>query len=291
MCGLSMPLIDQPPAPELLVRELDDLPPTPRVLQSLQRMIADPDAMLVDMGDMVALEPGLSARVVRIANSAVFRRGAKVDNILEAIQRVGLSGIHELVTFAVGSQMVGRPLGTYKLDAQSLWARAVTCALAAAGIGEKSDVDRVSAYSAGLMHGLGLVVIDRYAVRQTPARHIETAGYPLDTAAAERTWLGYSHAEAGAALLEMWGFSADVCNAVRFQLEPEKCPEEHRVLCMTIAIARWARSCLCMHSADVPDQPSGAWLAATGMKATDLEEWLKGLRKQSQLACSELRLY
>ncbi|HRP06053.1 MAG TPA: HDOD domain-containing protein, partial [Opitutaceae bacterium] len=73
-----MPLIDQPPSPEVLVRELDDLPPTPRVLQSLQKMIADPDAMLVDMGDMVALEPGLAARVVRIANSAVFRRGAKV---------------------------------------------------------------------------------------------------------------------------------------------------------------------------------------------------------------------
>ncbi len=287
----SMPLIDQPPSPDALVRELDDLPPTPRVLQSLQKMIADPDAMLVDMGDMVALEPGLSARVVRIANSAVFRRGAKVDNILEAIQRVGLSGIHELVTFAVGSQMVGRPLATYKLDAQSLWARAVTCALAAAGIGGKSDVDRVSAYSAGLMHGLGLIVIDRYSVRQTPPRHIATSGYPLDTAPAEREWLGYSHAEAGAALLEMWGFSADVCNAVRFQLEPEKCPEEHRVLCMTVAVARWARSMICMHSPEIPDQPPTSWLNVTGMTVSDLGEWLKDLRKQSQLACSELRLY
>lgn len=286
-----MPLIDQPPSPEVLVRELDDLPPTPRVLQSLQKMIADPDAMLVDMGDMVALEPGLAARVVRIANSAVFRRGAKVDNILEAIQRVGLSGIHELVTFAVGSQLVGRPLATYKLDAQSLWARAVTCALAAAGIGGKSDVDRVSAYSAGLMHGLGLIVIDRYSVRQTPPRHITTSGYPNDTAPAEREWLGYSHAEAGAALLEMWGFSADVCNAVRFQIEPEKCPEEHRVLCMTVAVARWARSMICMHSLEMPDQPATSWLTATGMKVSDLEEWLKDLRKQSQLACSELRLY
>lgn len=285
-----MSLIAQPPPPEILVRELDDLPPAPRVLQSLQKMIMDPDAMLVDMGDMVALEPGLSARVVRIANSAVFRRGSKVDNILEAIQRVGLSGIHELVTFAVGSQMVGRPLATYRLDAQSLWARAVTCAFAAASLGEKSDVDRVSAYSAGLMHGLGLVVIDRYAVRQRPAPMLATASYPLDTAEAERAWLGYSHAEAGAALLELWGFSAEVCDAVRFQLEPEKCPEANRVLCMTVAVARWARSLLCMPSDTIPDQPPSAWLAITGMKASDISEWLKDLRKQSQLACSELKL-
>lgn len=285
-----MSLLDQPPSPDVLVRELDDLPPTPRVLQSLQRLIADPDSMLVDMGDLVALEPGLSARVVRIANSAFFRRGVKVDNILEAIQRVGLTGIHELVTFAVGSQLVGRPLSAYKLDAQALWSRAVTCALAAASLGEKSDVDRVSAYSAGLMHGIGLIVIDRFAARQKPPRFLPSAGYPMETATAERAWLGYSHAEAGAALLEMWGFSADVVDAVRFQIEPEKAPESTRVLCTTVAVARWARSLICMPSDLVPDRPPADWLQITGMQATDLTEWLKDLRRQSQLACSELKL-
>lgn len=140
------------------------------------------------------------------------------------------------------------------------------------------------------MHGLGLVVIDRYAVRQRPAPMLAMASYPLDTAEAERAWLGYSHAEAGAALLELWGFSAEVCDAVRFQLEPEKCPEANRVLCMTVAVARWARSLLCMPSDTIPDQPPSAWLAITGMKASDISEWLKDLRKQSQLACSELKL-
>ncbi|HRE79680.1 MAG TPA: HDOD domain-containing protein [Opitutaceae bacterium] len=285
-----MSQIDQPPTPEVLVRELDDLPPTPRVLQSLQRLMADPDAMLVDMGDLVALEPGLSARVVRIANSAVFRRGTKVDNILEAIQRVGLTGIHELVTFAVGSQLVGRPLTSYKLDAQTLWARAVTCALAAASLGEKKDVDRVSAYSAGLMHGLGLVVIDRYAVRQKPARLLPTSGYPFDSAVGERAWLGYSHAEAGAALLELWGFSADVVDAVRYQLEPENAPDHSRDLCMTVAVARWARSQICIPSDLIPDQPPEAWLRTVGISAADLPEWVKSLKQQCQLACSELKL-
>lgn len=286
----EMSQIVQPPTPEVLVRELDDLPPTPKVLQSLQRLIADPDAMLVDMGDLVALEPGLSARVVRIANSAVFRRGAKVDNILEAIQRVGLTGIHELVTFAVGSQLVGRPLTAYKLDAQTLWARAVTCALAAANLGEKKDVDRVSAYSAGLMHGLGLVVIDRYAARQTPAKLLPTSGYPLDSALAERAWLNYSHAEAGAALLQLWGFSEDVAAAVRYQLDPEQAPESCRTLCMTVAVARWARSMLCIPSDLIPEHPPVAWLNAIGMPAADLPAWLKDLRVQCQVACSELKL-
>lgn len=285
--AFSLPFLK--PSPIALVRQLKDLPPTPAVLHKLQRLVASPDSTLEQIVEVVQLEQGLTARVMRMAQSAQFSRGVPSANIFEAIQRVGLAGVHELVTYAVAAQIVGQPLRAYQMDAQSLWSRAVACAIAAASLAEWSDVDRSDAYSAGLMHGVGLLVIDRYATVKQRKEPLESAGYPVDFAPAEREWLGYSHAETGAALLEVWGFSAPVIAAVSHQLEPEKATE-HRKLAMVLATARWARSLFCVPEEKIPELPSARWLDESGVRIGDFGEWLGMMRRRYDLARSELRL-
>jgi HD-like signal output (HDOD) protein len=277
------------PTPESLVKRLHDLPPPPKILHSLQRLMAREDTTLERIADVIKLEPGLSARVVRMANSTHFGGRTQVETIMEAIQRVGLVGVQELVTYAVASQLVGRPLNAYGLDAQSLWFRAVACALAAAGLADQSSIDRSDAYTAGLMHGLGLMAIDRYVSQQRKPHLFESSGYPLDFAPAERERLGFSHAEAGAALLEMWGFSEAVTAAVRHQLDPENAGP-HRQLAMILATARWARSLFCVPDEKIPELPAGHWLAEAGVEMSDFSDWLRLLRVRYTIACEELRL-
>jgi len=274
----------------MLVRRLEDLPPAPKVLHTLQRLIAAPDTSLEKIAEVVKLEPGLSARVVRMANSVQFGRGMAVESIMEAIQRVGMLGVHELVTYAVASQLVGQPLVSYQLDAQSLWNRAIACAIAAASLAENSQVDRTDAYTAGLMHGLGLLVIDRYAGKERTRRVFNTIGYPEDYAPAERDWLSFSHAEAGSALLELWGFSEAVVVGVKHQLTPESAPPEHRQLSMIIATARWARSLFCVPEETIPNLPSPVWLEEAGVEIGDFGWWLSQVRIRYTIACDELRL-
>lgn len=278
------------PTPGSLVRKLDGLPAAPKVLYTLQRLLASDSTSIDTIADVVKLEPGLSARVVRMANSVQFGRGVQIDTILEAIQRVGLTGVHELVTFAVASQLIGRPLVSYDLSAQELWFRAVACAIAASSLADHSEIDRSDAYTAGLMHGLGLMVIDRYAAKERNPRRFESSSYPLDFAPAERDWLGFSHAEAGAALLELWGFPQSVTAAVAFQLNPQDAPDEHRQLCMMLATARWARSLFCVPDELLPELPSALWLEEAGVKIEDFGWWLSQVKTRYRLACDELRL-
>jgi HD-like signal output (HDOD) protein len=285
---LSLPFFK--PTPESLVRRLEDLPAAPKVLHTVQRLLLSEDTAIDDIAEVVKLEPGLSARVVRMAKSVQFGRGAQVDNIVEAIQRVGITGVHELVTFAVASQLIGRPLVSYGMEAQSLWHRAVACAIAASSLADNCEVGRSDAYTAGLMHGLGLMVIDRYAAKERKQRIFASAGYPLDFAPAERDWLGFSHAEAGGALLELWGFSESVTAAVRFQLTPEAAPPEHRQLCMILATARWARSLFCVPEELIPDLPPPLWMEEAGVEIADFGWWLSQVRIRYQIACDELRL-
>jgi HD-like signal output (HDOD) protein len=285
--ALSLPFFR--PSPESLVRKVEGLPKAPKVLHKLQELVVSPDATLEQIADVVKLEPGLSAHVMRMSRSTKFGRGAQSSNIVEAIQRVGLAGVHELVTYAVASQLVGQPLRGYGLDAQSLWSRAIACAIAASALAERGDVNRSDAYTAGLMHGIGLMVIDRHSIQQKSTRRLPSTGYPLDFAAAERDWLGFSHAEAGAALLEMWGFSAPVIAAVKYQLEPEA-DAEHRKLSMVLATARWARSLFCVPDENIPELPAALWLEEAGMPIADFGEWLGTVRRRYQITCGELRL-
>lgn len=287
---LSIPFFRPAPTPELLVRKLEDLPPAPKVLHTLQRLLRESETSIETVAEVVTLEPGLSARVVRMANSTHFGRGARVDTIVEAIQRVGIVGVQELVTFAVASQLVGRPLAAYRLEAQDVWFRAVACAIAAASLAEHSELDRSDAYTAGLMHGLGLVAIDRYAAKEKRGRVFASVGYPLDFAPAEREWLNFSHAETGAALLEMWGFSANVAAAVRHQMMPEAAPPEFRQLSMMLATARWARSLFCVPDELIPELPSPVWMDEAGVEIGDFGWWLSQVRIRYQIACDELRL-
>jgi HD-like signal output (HDOD) protein len=277
------------PTPQSLVRSVRDLPQAPRVLHKLQQVVNAPEASLDEVAAVVQLEPGLAARVVKMAHSAQFGRGMPATTIMEAIQRVGLAGVHELVTYAVAAQLVGRPLGSYGLGAQALWSRAVACAIAAASLAERSDVDRGDAYTAGLMHGIGLLVIERHAAQQKTPRRLESSGYPQDFAPAERAWLGFSHAEAGAALLELWGFSEPVIAAVKYQIEPEAA-EEHRPLSMVVATARWARSLFCVPDELIPELPAEHWLAEAGVEIGDFGGWLGTVRRRYEIASAELRL-
>ncbi|MEO7597297.1 MAG: HDOD domain-containing protein [Opitutus sp.] len=278
------------PTPESLVRRLEDLPPAPKVLHSLQRVLQSEGTSMDDIAEIIRLEPGLSARVVKMSKSVQFSRGAQIDTIFDAIQRVGIKGVHELVTFAVASQLVGRPLLSYQLKAQEVWYRAVACAIAASSLAENSHFDRSDAYTAGLMHALGLMVIDRYAARDSKQRILRSSGYPVDFSPAEHEWLGFTHADAGAALLELWGFSESVTCAVRFQLNPEMAPPEHRQLCMILATARWARSVFCVPEESIPDLPPARWMEEAGVEISDFSWWLSQVRIRYRIACDELRL-
>jgi HD-like signal output (HDOD) protein len=92
------------------VRQVKDLPKAPKVLHKLQRLVASPDSSLEQIAEVVNLEPGLAARVVKMAQSTQFSRGVKSASIMEAIQRVGMAGVHELVTYAVAAQLTGQTL-------------------------------------------------------------------------------------------------------------------------------------------------------------------------------------
>src|SRR5688572_31040501 len=120
-------------------------------------------------------------------------------------------------------------------------AHSITCALAAESIAEQTNVDRNIAYTVGLLHSIGMVVIDDWAVRNRPEIRFGQRTLPLEACEAERAKLGFHQAEAGAALLRSWDFPPAMLEPVRWQYLPNG-TAAHFPLAALLHVAKWLRA-------------------------------------------------
>src|SRR5687767_8113039 len=152
-------------SPDDIVREVKHLPSAPKVLPRLKALLCDPNSTMSEIVALVRLDTGIAARLMQTANSAYFSKGVHCTTVDEAVNRVGYDQIYELVSYAVASQVLVRPLEIYGIDADELWKMSVSCALAAEALAERTSQNRDVAYTIGLLHCVGMVALDEWSLR------------------------------------------------------------------------------------------------------------------------------
>jgi len=240
--------------PEDLVREVRHLPSAPRVLPRLKTLLSDCNSSMLEIVDLIRLDLGIAARVLQVANSAYYSKGARCFTVDEAVNRVGYDQVYELVSHAVASQVLVRPLAVYGLEADELWKRSVACALAAETIALHCGQDRNVAYTNGLLHSVGMVAIEEWASRNQPTLFLRSTGFPREASESERAAFGFTQAEAGAALLCHWDFPREMSEPVRWQYAPRASAGQAKMACL-LNVAKWLRTSACDGAANAPAYP------------------------------------
>ncbi len=257
---------------EDIVREVKHLPSAPKVLPRLKQLLSDGNSAMQEIVTLVRLDPGIAARVLQTANSAYFRGGTRCTTVDEAVNRVGYDQIYELVSYAVASQVLIRPLDIYGIDADELWKMSVGCAFAAEILAERTGQDRNVAYTIGLLHCVGMVALDEWATRGGRKLFFRTVGFPREANEAERVTLGFTQAEAGAALLKHWDFPQTMADPVRWQYAPRASAGHSRMACLLYA-AKWIRSAICAPTIEArPPFPEPVQMLPLGLGPTALIE-------------------
>ena len=252
-------------SPEDIVREVKHLPAAPKVLPRLKRLLQDGNSAIHEIVELVRLDPGLAARVLQVANSAYFSKGVRCTTVDEAVNRVGYDQIYELVSFAVASQVLVRPLEAYAVDADELWAMSVSCALAAEAIAGRTQQDRKAAYTIGLLHCVGMVALDEWSLRGEQKLHFTAGSFPREAIEQERATLGFTQAEVGAALLAHWEFPTTASEPVRLQYAP-RTSAVHLKMASLLYVAKWVRSAVCAPTAaSRPPLPEAIVLQPLGL--------------------------
>ena len=258
--------------PDDVVRGITHLPSAPKVLPLLKDLLCDGTSATHEIVAFVRLDPSTAARVLQVANSAFYSKGERCVTVSEAVNRVGYDQIYELVSTAVASPVLARPLAVYGIEADELWKRSVACALGAEALAERTGRDRDLAYTIGLFHCVGMMAIDEWASQQSRAFFFKHAGYPAEATESERAQLGFTQAAAGGALLRGWGFSPAISDPVRWQYVPRGSTSQMPAATLLLA-SRWLRSAACAKSgAERPPLLEAAAVRGLGVSPAILNE-------------------
>lgn len=169
-----------------------------RVRELLESETADLD----DIAAVILLDPILTSKILKLANSAVYRLPYQVDSISKALLVLGKTQVYNLV-LSIGISSACSQLNTQAIDIDRFWEQSVNAALIAkylaVHLGFK-HADRV--YVSGLLHNIGEMVV----VQQTPelARACQEYTTDLKPWQLQQKLLGFTYAQCGAELLNLW---------------------------------------------------------------------------------------
>lgn len=197
------------PVKKISAEELDKtigcVRPIPQIAFKIIRMIHSRDYSMKDVGREVKLDQVISARVLKVCNSALFSFKVKIDSINQALTMMGEKTVLRLVVSTAVEQFFSETERGYSLCRGGLYHHATGTALVAenlANLTGKSFSD--VAYTAGLLHDIGKVVLDQYVVNLHPLFYRKLHEDELSLLEVEREVLGVTHTEVGARLAELW---------------------------------------------------------------------------------------
>ncbi|NOZ11873.1 MAG: HDOD domain-containing protein [Gammaproteobacteria bacterium] len=192
------------PGLDVLVCRINTLFTLPDIYARLVEAVNHPHTSFEDIGTIIASDVGLAARLLRIANSALFNFPGEVDSIGRAVTIIGTEQLRDLVLATTVTRLFREiPIGT--INMRSFWEHSVACGIVARNIAtyrRESNFERY--YVLGLLHDIGRLVLVMELPDVMSALFIDEDESELQFHEREQSVLGYDHAAVGSALLEMW---------------------------------------------------------------------------------------
>lgn len=199
-----------------LSAEIDRLRPMPVSYPQLAQAVADPHADLQQIVGLIEYDPALTATALKLVNSAYYARGDAVHSVREAVQRLGAGRILQLT---VGHHLQNRMAAAcpgYDLEEKELWRHSVAAAVAADMLPRYAKISlHPVAFTAALLHDIGKFVLSRHLTDQVKS-DIRQASvlHKLPYVQAERSILGFDHAQVGGVIARRWKFPDILAEAI-----------------------------------------------------------------------------
>lgn len=208
------------------------LPAAPRVMAELCELLQDINTDLDQIALVIRADPALAARVIRISNSVVYGGEWQVASIDEAVNRVGFEEVLRLVGTASVASFVDQSLTMYRLEAENVRASLLLHALASEALARHTTVDPRTAYTAGLLRALGMMVLDRAA----RGRLAEDLAYDPKQFPTYLEWetarFGLGSADVTRMILDEWRFPDDIVTAIEEHLLLQPSNYENPFACL-----------------------------------------------------------
>lgn len=208
-----------------LVENVDRLVSLPEVCVKINEMIDSPHHSITDIGEVIAEDTDLTARLLKTVNSAFYGIPSPVDTISRAINLIGTHDLRDLALMTSACQLFQGVPGEL-INMHEFWRQGVYTGVIARSLARRCHVLHAERlFVQGVLHDIGRLVI--YGQMPETARDILLVADDNDDVqtAAEQDILGFTHADVGYALLQRWRLPESILTSVRFHHTPDQATE------------------------------------------------------------------
>ncbi len=207
-----------------LAGKMRTLPSFPTLYLEIMREIESHTSSIQGNANIVAKDPGITAKILQVANSAAMGLSERVNNPVEAVQQLGMTTVRSLTLSAqvYGSFAPGR---LKNFSAEALWTHLMKCGALARTIMRRERMefaDTEDAFTAGILHDMGKLMLADSLPDEFGRALTLAANEKIPLIEAELDVFGATHAGLAAYLLGLWGLPAAIVEAVAFHHTPEK---------------------------------------------------------------------
>ncbi|MDR7415652.1 MAG: HDOD domain-containing protein [Armatimonadota bacterium] len=210
--------------PDRILMAFETLKPFPAHVVEAMQLLDDLNTSAEEVASALGRDPVLAARVLRLANSALYLRARRVATLREAVVLVGFAAVRSLLVSAVAYDAFRPGAPGYGLDRVQLWQHSLAVATVARRLAGSRERDAEAAFVAGLLHDIGKLALSSALQEQYPAV-LEAVAGGMDFVEAERAVLGCDHAQVGAEAARRWNLPDPLITAIAYHHRPDE-PED-----------------------------------------------------------------
>jgi putative nucleotidyltransferase with HDIG domain len=206
---------------EQIMAEVRSFPSMPGAAVKLLALFDDPETTISQIEEILRTDPGLTANVLKLTNSAYFGLSSSVGSVHQAIGILGSKILIQLVLASSVGAAMDNPVPGYDLPPGELWRHSLAVSVAAEGLVKELKVPGADViFTAALLHDVGKLILGSFL--KEDIKQIElAASQGISFEKAEHSVLNTNHAEIGAQILQNWSLPPQIVSAVQWHHAPQ----------------------------------------------------------------------
>ncbi len=210
---------------QALLKDIATLPSLPAIAMRIIQEVKKDKSSMNELARVISVDPALTTKILRIANSSFYALPYKVESIDKAVNILGLEALKNIAL----SFVIVRGFKRNKVDEfdhELFWKRSITAAVSAEMIASKMGLTRADTFVTPLLMDVGVFVM--YLSR--PDDYLKVVNKKkisrLKTHEAEREVFGFDHMDVGSEILKEWGIPEEIYRPISYHHKREECPAE-----------------------------------------------------------------
>ncbi len=223
---------------ERFIRKIEKLPTLPVIVYKILETLENPRSSAKDLRNTILNDQSISAKILRLANSAYYGYNRQVTDITQALVLLGFETVKSISLSVSVINAFPESDEEYSFKREDLWKHAMETAYGAKVIFENAgfkNTERVFIH--GLLHDIGKIIMAYYYPVDYEEAFKLSQNNNIDIQNAEKEIFGFDHTEAGYWLGQQWQFPKSILSGIRYHHDPFKAPRDVQESAFVIYLA------------------------------------------------------